>query len=280
VRARQVTTEYNGDYGRIKRQQRFLSSLLRSLISQNTFFSLNKLNNVVNMFISNSYVDNVKTKDLVDLGQSIQGISAGRVTFVTVPTTGQTDEDGNEPPRTADLRALFNAIISDDPLPGENDRGTRPIEPNAPGQTNPPNEIHSQKVNTTAPQDITVQVSNATSKTGLAATATSQLQQHGFKVMTPDDYPSSLTATTVFFSPGNEQAAATVASALVNAKVQRVTGNGDVVQVVLGPDFHAVASPAPSGSSVTMQIDSTKAATPTKLPEDLTLTNAADTTCG
>ena len=86
VRARQVTTETNGDYGRIKRQQLFLSSLLRSLISKETFFSLSKLNNVVNMFIGDSYVDNVDTKDLVDLGQSVQGVTAGRITFVTVPT--------------------------------------------------------------------------------------------------------------------------------------------------------------------------------------------------
>ena len=62
VRARNVTTENNGDYGRIKRQQLFLSSLLRSLISKETFFSMSKLNSVVNMFISNSYVDNVKTQ--------------------------------------------------------------------------------------------------------------------------------------------------------------------------------------------------------------------------
>ena len=64
MRARQVTTETNGDYGRIKRQQRFLSSLLRSLISKDTFFSLSKLNNVVNMFINDSYVDNLDTKAL------------------------------------------------------------------------------------------------------------------------------------------------------------------------------------------------------------------------
>src|SRR6202042_2084413 len=115
VRARQVTTENNGDYGRIKRQQLFLSSLLRSLISKETFFSLSKLNNVVNMFVSNSYVDNVKTKDLVQLGQSVQGMNAGRVSFVTVPT-GITDENGYESPRTADLRALFSAIIDDEGL--------------------------------------------------------------------------------------------------------------------------------------------------------------------
>ncbi|WP_207549397.1 LCP family protein, partial [Mycobacteroides chelonae] len=69
VRARQVTTETNGDYGRIKRQQLFLSSLLRSLISGEVFFNLSKLNNVVNIFISDSYVDNIKTNNLVDLAQ-------------------------------------------------------------------------------------------------------------------------------------------------------------------------------------------------------------------
>ena len=126
VRARQVTTETNGDYGRIKRQQRFLSSLLRSLISEDMLFDLNKLNNVVNMFISDSYVDNVKTKDLVQLGQSLQGISAGHITFVTVPT-GITDQNGDEPPRMADMRALFDAIINDDPLPEENDQNAKPL---------------------------------------------------------------------------------------------------------------------------------------------------------
>ena len=38
VRARSIATEDNGDYGRIKRQQLFLSSLLRSMISTETLF--------------------------------------------------------------------------------------------------------------------------------------------------------------------------------------------------------------------------------------------------
>jgi LCP family protein required for cell wall assembly len=286
VRARKVTTEDNGDYGRIKRQQRFLSSLLRSLISKDTFLSLSKLNNVVNMFISDSYVDNVKTKDLVDLGQSVQGLTAGHITFVTVPTTGETDEDGNEPPRTSDMRALFDAIINDDPLPKENDQNatstptTKSTTSKAP-QPSPATEARAERVQavTTAPQDVTVQVSNSTGKSGLAATATTQLQHHGFKVMAPDDYPSLLKGTTVFFSPGNEQAAATVASTFPNSKVERVTGIGQVVQVVLGPDFRAVSTPPPSGSSVSVQIDRGTNGTPTKLPDDLSVTNAADTSC-
>ena len=285
VRARNVNTENNGDYGRIKRLQLFLSSLLRSLISNDTFSSLSKLNNVVNMFIGNSYVDNVKTKDLVQLGQSVQGMSACHVSFVTVPT-GITDENGDEPPRTSDMRALFDAIINDDPLPGENDLNATASPPTTSPtsktpQTSPspdPNPEQLQAV-TTAPQNITVQVSNSTAKSGLAATASNQLKRHGFKVKAPDDYPSALKSTTVFFSPGNEQAAATVAATFAHSKVERVTGIGKMVQVVLGSDFSSVSAPPPAGSSVSVQIDRNVSSPPTKLPEDLSVTNAADTTC-
>ena len=106
----------------------------------------------------------------------------------------------------------------------------------------------------TSPQDVTVRVSNATTQSGLAATATSQLKRNGFNVMTPDDYPSSVNTTTVLFSPGNEQAAATVASSFANAKVQRVSGYGQVIQAVLDPDFNSVTTPAPSGSAISMQV--------------------------
>ena len=291
VRARQVTTEVNGDYGRIKRQQLFLSSLLRSIISKDTLFSLTKLNNVVNEFIDDTYVDNVRTKDLVDLGQSLQGVNAGRITFVTVPTTGITDSDGNEQPRTQDIRALFDAIINDDPLPGENDTNatTSPmtasqnaLQAAKPSQGEQPAEsTQTELVNavTTDPSNITVQVSNATGQTGLGSSTATALKQHGFNVLSPDDYTGTVTATTVMFSAGNEQAAATVAAAIPNAQMERVAGLGDTVQVVLGPDFSAVGAPPPSGSAVSVHVSHNSKSTPTELPEDLTVTNAADVTC-
>jgi len=284
VRARNVTTENNGDYGRIKRQQLFLSSLLRSLISKNTFFSLGKLNSVVNLFISDSYVDNVKTRDLVQLGQSVQGMTAGHVSFVTVPT-GITDENGDEPPRTADMRALFDAIINDDPLPGENDMNatTSPPTSKATQTSQAPASPHPERVQavTASPRDVTVQVSNSTAKTGLATTASNQLKRQGFKVKSPDDYPTALKTTTVLFSPGNEQDAATVAAAFAHSKVERITGTGHVVQVVLGSDFSSVGAPPPVGSPLSVQVDrnSNSSSQPTKLPDDLAVTNAADTTC-
>jgi LCP family protein required for cell wall assembly len=302
VRARQVTTELNGDYGRIKRQQLFLSSLLRSLISRETFFSLSKLNNVVNMFINDSYVDNITTKDLVDLGQSLQGVSAGRITFITVPTTGITDLDGNEEPRTEDIRALFDSIINDDALPGENDKNetTTPskssselaskasgAEAGLSATETPTTEVTqearatSEMVDavTTDPQDVSVHVSNSTGQSGLGSTASTELQTHGFIVDTPDDYSTALSSTTVMYSPGNEQAAVTVAAAFGHPHIERVTGLGDNVHVVLGSDFATVSAPAPSGSPVRVDVTRSSSSAPTHLPEDLTVTNGADTTC-
>jgi len=291
VRARQVTTEINGDYGRIKRQQMFLSSLLRSLISKDTFFSLHKLNDVVNMFINDSYVDNITTKDLVDLGQSIQGVAAGRITFVTLPTTGITDLDGNEVPYNDAIRGLFDAIINDDHLPGEKSAGdtagpttaesaaAAPVTAEAATAAAAPNGEVVDAV-TTDPHDVTVQVSNSTGAAGLASTAATELEQHGFNVTSPENYSGSVTSTTVLFSPGNEQAAATVASSFANPTIERVTGMGDVVQVVLGSDFHAVSPPSPSGSPVQVHVVRGARSEHTELPVDLAVTNAADTSCG
>ena len=59
-----------GDYGRIKRQQLFLSSLLRSLISKEVFFDPGQARHVVNMFTGHTYVDNT--------GPRIWSSSAGR----------------------------------------------------------------------------------------------------------------------------------------------------------------------------------------------------------
>jgi LCP family protein required for cell wall assembly len=324
VRARSITTEDNGDYGRIKRQQLFLSSLLRSMISTETLFDVSRLNEVVNTFIDDSFVDNIQTRDLVRLGQSLQGMNAGRITFVTVPTTGLADEEGNEQPRTEDIQALFDAIIEDEPLPGENDNNetlspltvatmatqitTSPTttttsssqtESGYPTSTTAPDSAAdsaettvteevtettvTEEVKTVAaePRDVTVQVGNATEIYGLATATSGELDLYGFNVLEPDyswDY-GSVTETSVFYSLGNEQAAATVAATLPGARIERISDLGETVMVVLAPDFAELRYPQASGTPLTVSVTHAGSSTPTKLPADLIVTNGADITC-
>ena len=306
VRARSVTTGDNSDYGRIKRQQLFLSSLLRSIISTDTLFDLNRLDVVVNVFIADSYVDNVRTRDLVGLGQSLQGMNAGRISFVTVPTTGETDEEGNEIPRTADVRALFDAIIDDTPLPGENDNNETLSPVSATTSAAPTTQAWSasdsesdigygagtaatlatrsiEEIHAVAadPRDVTVQVAEALGGNGSVDSATEQFELYGFSALTPDYYAewSWVPTTTVYYSIGNEQAAATVAATLPGSRIERISGLGETVQVVLGPEFASVQYPEASGTTLNMYASLSGSSKPTKLPTDLTVTNGADVTC-
>ena len=305
VRARSIESEGNGDYGRIKRQQLFLSSLMRSIISTDTLFDLPRLDDVVNLFIEDTYVDNVRTKDLVQLGQSLQGINAGRITFVTLPTTHIADSEGNEVPRTEDVRALFDAIINDQPLPGENDSNetlspmtaakiTETATPStsaadawagATSTVEPTMTTTTEQVKAVAadPRDVTLQVANASDISDLAETATGEFDAYRFNVMEPNYYSASewgqITTTTVFYSLGNEQAAATVAATLPGARIERIDGLGETVQVILGPDFAGVKYPQASGTVLNVSVTHSGSTTPTKLPSNLTVTNGADVTC-
>ena len=315
VRARSITTEDNGDYGRIKRQQLFLSSLLRSMISTETLFDVSRLNEVVNTFIDDSFVDNIQTRDLVRLGQSLQGMNAGRITFVTVPTTGLADDEGNEQPRTEDIQALFDAIIEDEPLPGENDNNetlspltvatmatqittspttattstsqpesdypTSTTAPGAAADTSQTTVTEEVKTVAAEPRDVTVQVGNATEVVGLATATSGELELYGFTVLDPDyswDY-GSVAETSVFYSLGNEQAAATVAATLPGARIERISDLGETVMVVLAPDFVDIRYPQASGTPLTVSVTHAGSSTPTRLPSDLIVTNGADVTC-
>lgn len=139
VRARQVAGDPTGDYGRIQRQQRFLSALLRELLSADVLLNPSTLRSVSRAIISNTRTDNVDIPTLLRLGQSVQGLDPSAVTFVTAPTTGMANRNGNEVLRREATAALFQAIIDDTPLPGgqpSSGAGTRP----QPGPTTNPHE--------------------------------------------------------------------------------------------------------------------------------------------
>ncbi|WP_341258012.1 LCP family protein [Gordonia malaquae] len=276
VRARHIALEGNGDYGRIKRQQLFMSSLLRSTLSGDVLSNPSKLNGIVKTFIKYSYVDRVDTDALINLADSMQGMDAGAVTFLTIPTSG-TSEDGqnNEIPRTDDIDAIFNAIIDDQPLPGEKKK--RPADAPAPTTKAPANtEMTAQHAS-----NITARVLNGTGQPGMASNVMDELIRQGVEVSGIGDASEQRTDTVVRYGTGERDSAATIAKLFPGAKIQLDKSVKSGVQVILGSDFGGVetmGSVPAAGSTLSVE-HLPENVNSSNLPNDLAVTNAGDTTC-
>ncbi|MFT4200030.1 MAG: LCP family protein [Gordonia sp. (in: high G+C Gram-positive bacteria)] len=283
VRARMISTEGNGDYGRIKRQQLFMSSLLRSTLSGNVLSNPAKLNRVARTFTRNSYVDNVDTKSLLDLADSMRGIDAGRVTFVTIPTSGtSTDGQNNELMRDEDTHALFDAIITDQPLPGEKPKPKPTKQAGKPGDApDEPSTPPTVGVLAMTPSNVGIRILNGTSTPGLASHASEQLTPKGFEVRGVADASQHVDKTVVRYGPGQRDAAGTVARLFPGAKIQLDKTVKSGVELILGADFKMstkLKSQAKPGTRITVdQLPPRKV--DASLPADLAVTNAGDATC-
>ena len=78
MRACKIESEGNGDYGRIKRQQLFMSSLLRSTLSGNVLSNPSKLNGIVNTFVNPQLCRRCRHEVADQTAESMQGMDAGR----------------------------------------------------------------------------------------------------------------------------------------------------------------------------------------------------------
>lgn len=279
VRARTIDTEGNGDYGRIKRQQLFLSSLLRGALSSKVLSNPATLNGIVDTFIQNSFVDQVNTDDLLQLAQSMQGLDAGRVTFLTVPTSGTAEDgSGNEIPRDADIRAIFDAIINDEPLPGEKEE--KPAGTTTSTTTSPtPSRPADVTVSALDPYSVSMRVLNGTGTAGVATGIAESLANQGFGVQGVADASENRTDTVVRYGEGQQAAAATVAQLFPGASIQADNTVQSGIEVIVGSDYSGnLGSPALAGGQITVAELPRESGTD-ELPNDLTVTNAADTTC-
>ncbi|MGY4098523.1 LCP family glycopolymer transferase [Nocardia sp. R16R-3T] len=274
VRARHVYGEERSDYDRINRQQRFLASLLRGALSSKVLFDPGKLRGFIDAFTKHTWVDRVDTNDLLTLGRSLQKVDAGAVTFLTIPTAGTTSY-GNEIPRESDIKAIFRAIIDDQPLPGE--KKSTP----APGSI-PSSQPTPPKLTAVDPSTVSLLVSNGSETPGAANRAATKLGNQGFHIYNTGNYSggNSEVATKVRFGPGHEAEAATVASALPGATMEQSNSLGGIVEVVIGADYAGtVRTPTAVGDPISNVSVTASSAEPVTLPSDLEHVNAADDTC-
>ena len=135
VRARNVKGDTDSDLARIRRQQIVLSAILQQVTSAGTLLNPMKLDAFLQAFVSNTFTDNVSIDDLVVLAQSFGNLSPSKVTFFTMPTVPSTDNPDTLEVDKTKAPAVFDALVNDRLLPGEQAAAT-PTPPRP--STSPP----------------------------------------------------------------------------------------------------------------------------------------------
>ncbi|WP_434452369.1 LCP family protein [Lentzea sp. E54] len=234
VRARKVAGDGGTDFDRIKRQQGFMSAMLRQALSNQVLLSPTKLNNFINALTTSTAGDNIDVASLLELANSLQGLEAGRVSFVTMPHWTDDNKLINNPDdnierlKDDDVRALFQTIIDGTPLPQEKVAEPKPGDPNAPAQ---PGTVID-------PKEVTIQVLNGDpSNVGAVGRTSTSLEQYGFKIARKDNAPENAPKTTIRYSKGQENKAATLKAAVPSAELVEAPEMGGAVVLTIGANF-------------------------------------------
>ncbi|MFB9930202.1 LCP family protein [Amycolatopsis halotolerans] len=233
-----------GDLDRVVRQQVFMAGMARKILSAGTLTDPGKLNSLVDA-IKKSVVLN-QNWDIFSFAQQMKGLTGGQLEFRTIPVDNveyRTPNDGVavkvDP---AKVKAFVQGLT-----------GPQAGADGAPAQQQKPDQSH---------KDTTVDVRNASDRTGLAATVSKQLVDKGFTAGDTDN-ASSRKTTVIWVPSGGEAAGQAVADALgTKATVQedKSVPKGHV-KVFLGSDYQPSAG-ASSGTGAAQAPPAQQAAPP------------------
>jgi hypothetical protein len=202
----------NGDLDRIKRQQYFLSSAFRKVTSAGVLLNPFKLHDLLTAVGSSLLID--PKLDLLSLAREFQQMSAGKITFRTIPNNG---------PQVIYPDGVQTAIV----------------EVNTAAMPSFLRELEGKvgdaalAAATAAPRSsVTVDVLNGTTIPLLASRNSDQLRSLGFKVNAHDS-TNATESTTIEYAAGMEAQAKAVASVVRGAKLIE-TATVSRVTLVLG----------------------------------------------
>lgn len=258
-----VRTRYSlgdgSDIGRIKRQQAFLSSVAQKATDTQLLLRPDKLLRFLGAATSSLQMDtDFGLGPMKDIAASVKNIGVDKIQFVTVPTEVY-PRDTNRVQWAPGAADLWDAIRSDRDL-------STPKPTPSPTTTEPL---------TVTPDNIQVQVVNASGVSGLAKQATAALAVQGFDNPTSANGDTVARGTTVEYSGDHAEAARTVAAAFPGATTKKSESDlGRQIKVTLGagaPDVIEVPNrlgteplPTPTLSST----PSTSASIPTRKADD------------
>ncbi|MBI1379320.1 MAG: LytR family transcriptional regulator [Frankiales bacterium] len=242
VRARYV--DPTSDLGRMKRQQKFIASIVKKATSAGTLLNPVRLDSFLTAVAHSITTDSGLGKDqMLDLADRLKGTSPSNVAFETVPLGAPEKIPGIGDVLTWDKKkaaALFTALKNDQPI----------VAP-------APSASASATTVTVAPSAISVAVLNGTSTTGLGARAANDLAGLKFSIAGPAQNATSPvgSATVVSYDPRWDQSAKTVAAAIPGSTLTPVAGLGRTIRVTVGTSYAGVQkvtvakAPSPSSSS-------------------------------
>jgi LCP family protein required for cell wall assembly len=270
--ARHVESDTHGS-DRLRRTQGVVSGLLDAAWTSRVLLHPGTLHGFLTAFTHHSLVSAVDMKGLIALDRSLEQVGPDAMTFVALPTT--TGSDGAPAPFGSAATALFAAIIGNTALP------TAPLAPPAPSPGSSAAQVAVD------PSTATVEVYNGTGRSGVGSTVANRLGKYGFSVAGTEVNPDGTSDTTVIrYGPGQAAAAATLASAVPDARLERASGSGvqsDTIDLILGADFSgSLQSPTPAGQTITGSSSLSAPAMPVAPPPNtpaLDRFSAADNAC-
>ena len=220
----------HGDLDRIKRQQYFLKAAFQKITSAGMVLNPFKLRDLLKAISRSLLVD--PKLDLIALAQQFATLSAGNITFATIPNNGPQliYPDGVETSIVAVDRAAMPSFIA--ALNGQSNAAYESATP-------------------ATPSTVTVDVLNGTDIPLLATHNGAALRGFGFKTNLIDSTSSPAQASLVEYPAGREAQAKAVAAVVPHAKPV-MTPDVARVTVILGSDGHwvqGVAQPAHPGKS-------------------------------
>ncbi|MEU7479939.1 LCP family protein [Lentzea sp. NPDC042327] len=272
VRARYVQGDDASDFARITRQQQFMSSMLRTALSSEVLLNPSRLNDFIKAFTRSTVGDNIGVAQLLELGQSLQGLEAGRVSFVTMPHWTDDNKLINIPDDNIErldkdgVKRLFQSIIDGTPLPLEK-----------PAEQKPGEQSSAPKQGTVIdPKSVLIQVLNGDpDNDGVAGRTADALQGVGFQVSFKGDATERAAKTTIRYARGFEDKAATLRAAVPKAELVEAPEMGGAVMLVLGSDFDDKVVDPKTGGNAPAQNQNQSAGN----QGDLSIVNAGQDPC-
>jgi LCP family protein required for cell wall assembly len=230
VRARKTLSD-GSDLSRIKRQQAFLSSMIREASSTGLLLNPVKLYSTLDAATSGLTTDpGLADIDVLrDMALSVRGMAPGDIAFLTMPWVERGDGE-NVLVDEASAAPLWKSIASDTPW----------IKP----KKSADDSTSTTKTPdiTVQPAEISVRVLNGSGIAGRAAEVAAALEAQGFTVVEIGDADSSAyTTSEIRHDAASAEAARTVLAALPGATTVADDAT-TTITIILGTTYAAVES--------------------------------------